>query len=252
MGPLAYEEHFENVQEFVDIAIDEGATLECGGGPPEEDLGSDLFYQPTIFTDVDNDDHLAQEEVFGPVLAVIEYTDEDEAVEIANDVRYGLAGGVWTEDMRRAQRVADQIRAGRIWINNYRNSAFTSPQGGYKDSGWGVENGVEAVEGYLKTKRSGPSCPKRPTTRSHFCKMTTTGLQFGVLISTEFGRDRDPTRCLEETVKTATFVDRSAFSIRVECGRNCQSPLGGRPGTVRDPDERGSCISNRLIPTVNA
>lgn len=152
MGPLAYEEHFENVQEFVDIAIEEGATLECGGAPPEEDLGSDLFFQPTIFTDVDNDDHLAQEEVFGPVLAVIEYADEDEAVEIANDVRFGLAGGVWTEDMRRAQRVADQIRAGRIWINNYRNSAFTSPQGGYKDSGWGVENGVEAVEGYLKTK----------------------------------------------------------------------------------------------------
>jgi aldehyde dehydrogenase (NAD+) len=142
----------DSVQEFVDIALDDGANLAYGGGPPEEDLGSDLFFLPTIFTDVDNDDYLAQEEVFGPILAVVEFPDEDEAIEIANDVRYGLAGGVWTEDMRRAHRVANRIRAGRIWINNYRNSGFTSPQGGYKDSGWGVENGIKAVEGYLNTK----------------------------------------------------------------------------------------------------
>ena len=152
MGPIAKREQFETVAEYVEIGKSEGAELVCGGGPPEEDLGSDLFFRPTIFTNVDNDSRLAQEEVFGPVLSVIEFSTEVEAIEKGNDVRFGLSAGVWTEDMRRAHRVASALRAGRVWVNNYRNSDFTSPQGGYKESGWGSENGVDAIEEFQKTK----------------------------------------------------------------------------------------------------
>jgi len=152
MGPLAFSNHHDTVTEYVKTAKEGGATLIYGGGPPEEDLGSDLFFEPTIFTDVDNDSTIAQEEIFGPVLAVLSFKTEQEAVELANDVRYGLAAGVWTENIRRAYRVADEIRAGRVWINNYRNSDFTAPQGGYKASGWGVENGIEAAEEFLNIK----------------------------------------------------------------------------------------------------
>lgn len=152
MGPLASRDQLEKVRRYVEIGREGGATLACGGEQPEEDLGSDLFFQPTIFTDVDNQSRLAQEEVFGPVLAVIEYDTEEDAIEIANDVQFGLAAGVWTEDMRRAHRVASAIRAGRVWVNTYRHSDFTAPQGGYKKSGWGHENGVEAIEEFLETK----------------------------------------------------------------------------------------------------
>lgn len=152
MGPLASQDQFETVTKYVEIGQEEGATVACGGGPPEDEYASDLFFKPTIFTDVDNNSRLAQEEIFGPVLSVIEFSSEAEAIEVSNNVKFGLAAGVWTEDMRRAHRVASAIRAGRVWINNYRNSDFTSPQGGYKDSGWGSENGVEAIEEFLKTK----------------------------------------------------------------------------------------------------
>lgn len=151
MGPLASDEQLETVQSYVDTALEAGSTLVTGGEPVPQD-GCDRFFQPTIFTDVRNDDRLAQEEVFGPVLAVIEFSSESEAIEIANDVDFGLAGGVWTEDIRRAHRVSSAIRAGRIWVNNYGNSSFTAPQGGYKQSGWGRENGIEGLEEYLETK----------------------------------------------------------------------------------------------------
>lgn len=152
MGPLASDEQFDRVAGYVDVAQKEGATLVTGGGPPDSDHGSERFFEPTIFTDVDNNDTIAQEEVFGPVLAVIPFGTEEEAVRIANDISFGLAAGVWTEDMRRAHRVSSSIRAGRIWINNYGNSSYTAPQGGYKESGWGRENGTEAIEEYLETK----------------------------------------------------------------------------------------------------
>lgn len=152
MGPIASREQFERVSKYVELGHESGATLVHGGKPPEEDLGSDLFFEPTIFTDVNNGSRIAQEEIFGPVLSVIEFGTEEEAIRIANDTDYGLTAAVWTENMRRAHRVAERLRAGRVWINNYRNSSVTAPQGGYKESGWGVENGIEVVEEYLKTK----------------------------------------------------------------------------------------------------
>lgn len=151
IGPLASESQVERVERYVDMAQEEGSTLRLGG---ERASGheTDLYFEPTIFTDVDNSSRLAQEEVFGPVLAVIEFSDEAEAIDIANDVDFGLAAGLWTNDVNRAHRVSEQIRAGRIWINHYRNSDFTAPQGGFKDSGWGRENGVEGMEEFLTTK----------------------------------------------------------------------------------------------------
>lgn len=152
MGPLASADQFETVEQYIEIGKQSEATLVHGGAPPDADLGSDLFIEPTIFTNVDNDSRLAQEEIFGPVLSVIEFGTEKEAVEIANDVKYGLAAGVWTQDIRRAHRVASEIRAGRLYVNHYRSSSVTAPQGGYKQSGWGRENGIEAIEEYLETK----------------------------------------------------------------------------------------------------
>lgn len=151
IAPIAFEGQFEKVQHYVDIAKEEGATL-VTGGEPRDDLPGGLFYPPTIFTDVDNDMTIAQEEVFGPVLSVLTFNSEDEVVEKANDIDYGLASGVWTNDIRRGIRMSQRIEAGVVWINTYRKSSFTTPFGGYKESGVGIEKGVEAIDGYLQTK----------------------------------------------------------------------------------------------------
>lgn len=151
MGPLGSQPQFEKVAEYVEIGKQEG-DLAYGGVPEPGEFESDCVVKPTIITGLDNSARLAQEEVFGPVLAVIEFGSEEEAVEIANDTEFGLTAGIWTEDMRRAHRVAHQMRTGRVWINNYRNSSFTSPQGGIKSSGWGRENGQEGLEEYLETQ----------------------------------------------------------------------------------------------------
>ncbi|MFC7009813.1 aldehyde dehydrogenase [Halalkalicoccus salilacus] len=151
MGPIAFDDQFETVQSYVETAIDEGATLATGGNAVSVD-DCPRFFEPTILTDVDNNDTVAQEEIFGPVVSVIRFGSEEEAIQIANDIDFGLAGAVWTENMRRAHRVSSAIRAGRIWVNNYGNSSYAAPQGGYKQSGWGRENGTEGIEEYLETK----------------------------------------------------------------------------------------------------
>jgi aldehyde dehydrogenase (NAD+) len=134
---------------YIDVAKNEGAELVLGGGA--SDFGK-WFVQPTIFTGVNNRMRIAQEEVFGPVLSIIKFKDEDEAIEIANDTIYGLASGVWTQSIKRMFTMANAIEAGTVWVNTYRAASYTTPFGGYKNSGIGIENGLPAIETFLKSK----------------------------------------------------------------------------------------------------
>jgi acyl-CoA reductase-like NAD-dependent aldehyde dehydrogenase len=153
MGPAAFKGQQEKIKSYIDIAQEEGAELVCGGNiPTDPELVNGYFVEPTIFTNVNNNMRVAQEEIFGPVLSVIPFHSEEEAIRIANDTRYGLAAGIWTNDIRRAHRVAHAVRAGTIWINSYRTLSFNTPFGGYKMSGIGSENGLESVREYTHTK----------------------------------------------------------------------------------------------------
>ncbi len=151
IGPIATRPQFEKILDYIRIAKEEGARCILGG-KSRPDLGAGMFIEPTIFTGVRNGMRIAQEEVFGPVLAVIPFTDEADAIRIGNDVVYGLAAGVWTKSLHRAMLMADKLKAGTVWVNNYRATSFTSPFGGYKDSGIGRESGVEAMKEFLTTK----------------------------------------------------------------------------------------------------
>ena len=153
VGPITIEPQYHKILEYIDIAKGEGATCIMGGGPvlaPDGNKG--LFIQPTVFSNVTNDMRIAQEEVFGPVLSVLRFSDEEEAIEIANDIKYGLAAGVWTQNLKRAITVSERLEAGTIWVNTYRSTSYTTPFGGYKASGLGRENGVESIKEYLQTK----------------------------------------------------------------------------------------------------
>ncbi|HEX3462049.1 MAG TPA: aldehyde dehydrogenase family protein [Acidimicrobiales bacterium] len=147
MGPLCTPQQLARVQHFVSVAQDEGATLVCGGVQPPTPKGIEgdsLLFSPTVFADVRPDMTIAQEEVFGPVLSVFSFADEDEALRLANDTRYGLAAGVWTRDLGRAHRMAGELNAGTVWVNNYRGGDPAFPFGGVKESGYGRENGRTA------------------------------------------------------------------------------------------------------------
>ena len=153
VGPGPTRPQYDKVLGYIDIAMKEGAKLELGGGPATRpECGRGWFVEPTIFSGVDNAMRIAQEEVFGPVLSVIRFGSEDEAIRIANDVRFGLAAGVWTRDLSRMLRVAEAVRAGTVWVNTYRSVSYLSPFGGYKDSGLGRENGQEMIREYLQVK----------------------------------------------------------------------------------------------------
>jgi len=153
VGPVTTPPQYQKVLEYIGIARSEGATAVLGGGKgTAPECGQGWFVQPTIFTGVRNDMRIAQEEVFGPVLSVIRFRDEEDALRIANDVRFGLAAAVWTKDIGRAIRMSEKLQAGTVWVNTYRAVSFMAPFGGYKDSGLGRENGIDAVREYLQTK----------------------------------------------------------------------------------------------------
>ena len=151
MGPLISETALERVLGFVDEAR-ETATVTTGGERLGGDLADGFFVGPTIVAGVHNDMRIAREEIFGPVLSVLPFRDEDEAIRIANDTPYGLAGGVWTNDLHRAHRVARKIEAGTVWVNSWLTLNPQAPFGGYKTSGIGREGGREGLDVYLQTK----------------------------------------------------------------------------------------------------
>lgn len=153
MGTAANEPQFRRILGCIERARGEGARLVTGGGPARgPGLEHGFFIEPTIFADVNNGMEIAQEEIFGPVLAVIAFGDEEEAIAIANDTRYGLAAGVWTESLSRAMRMTRALHAGQVWVNTYRALAVQTPFGGFKDSGFGREKGEQALNEYLAPK----------------------------------------------------------------------------------------------------
>ena len=153
VGPVTNPPQFKKVLDYIDIAKGEGAKAVLGGGKANRpECGDGWFVEPTIFTGVKNSMRIAQEEVFGPVLSVIPFKDEDEAVGIGNDVVYGLAAGVWTQSMRRAVSMSERLQAGTVWVNTYRAVSYLSPFGGYKRSGLGRESGQDMIREYLQTK----------------------------------------------------------------------------------------------------
>lgn len=153
VGPITTPPQYQKTLDYIDIAKGEGARLALGGGPATRpECGDGWFVEPTIFTEVNNSMRIAQEEVFGPVLSIIPFKDAEDALGIANDVQFGLAAGVWTNDINRMQQMVQRLEAGTVWVNTYRAVSVTSPMGGYKMSGLGRVNGQAMIESYLQTK----------------------------------------------------------------------------------------------------
>jgi acyl-CoA reductase-like NAD-dependent aldehyde dehydrogenase len=153
LGAMASKVQFDKVCGYLDIGAKEGACIVAGGGVASvEGLSDGYFIEPTIFADVRNDMRIAQEEIFGPVTSVIRWTDEDEMLRQVNDVEYGLAGGIWTNDLRRAHRISRAMETGIVWINKYYNFKPGMPGGGYKQSGFGREGCLDTLNHYTVTK----------------------------------------------------------------------------------------------------
>jgi aldehyde dehydrogenase (NAD+) len=153
LGPLISASQLRTVQNYIQAGLDEGATpILLGQRPADPDLAHGHFVTPTIFTNVHNDMRIAQEEIFGPVLAVIKYDRLEEAIRLANDTIYGLAASVWSADIDRAVKVAYQIRAGTVWINEHHMISAEAPFGGYKQSGIGRELGTWGLMAYTEIK----------------------------------------------------------------------------------------------------
>jgi aldehyde dehydrogenase (NAD+) len=153
VGPVTTQPQYNKILDYIRIAKEEGAVCRLGGAAAQrEECGSGWFVEPTIFTDVKPEMRIANEEVFGPVLSVIPFDDEEEAIRIANNTVYGLAAGVWTQSIRRALMMSERLEAGTVWVNTYRAVSYMSPFGGYKRSGIGRESGIDAIRDYLQTK----------------------------------------------------------------------------------------------------
>jgi len=171
MGPLVSAEQLDTVENYVRIGQEEGAKLVLGGKRPEG-FDKGYFYEPTIFTEVDNSMTIAQEEIFGPVLSVIKFSSDDEAIAIANDSIYGLASAVWSEDYDRCLTTAKALRAGTVWINDHHLINCVAPFGGYKQSGIGRELGTYGLDEYTEVKHVHVDLTKDPDQK-----------MFGVLLS---------------------------------------------------------------------
>lgn len=151
IGPVTTPAQYQKVLDYIDIAKGEGARCVLGG-QAAKDLPGGQFVEPTIFVDVTPQMRIAREEVFGPVLSIIGFDGEEEAIQLANDTIYGLAAGVWTENIGRAVRMSKALKAGTVWVNTYRAVSYMMPFGGMKHSGIGRESGLDAVRHYLETK----------------------------------------------------------------------------------------------------
>lgn len=152
LGPLAFADQRDKVAGYVDLGRREGARVLTGGTATDGGGLGGFFYEPTVLVDVDNAMQVVREEIFGPVAAIMPFDTEDEVVALANDTQYGLAAGVWTNDLGRAHRMAGRLQAGTIWVNTYRAMSPMSPRQGYKDSGVGVEHGQESIREYTQLK----------------------------------------------------------------------------------------------------
>jgi aldehyde dehydrogenase (NAD+) len=169
LGPMAYRAHYERVLGYMELGQSEGATLACGGGPLDvAGFEEGLFVQPTIFTDVTPDMRIYQEEIFGPVLSVIRYSDVEEAIALANDSCYGLSAGIWTGDPIAAQSLAYRLEAGTVWINDWHAITGDMSFGGTKQSGYGREINIASMDSYLETKNYMTSFETDPTAKPIF------------------------------------------------------------------------------------
>ncbi|HBT28199.1 MAG TPA: betaine-aldehyde dehydrogenase, partial [Erwinia persicina] len=152
-GPLVSEEHCQKVVSYLEVGKQEGARLLAGGSRiTEGPLAKGCYVEPTVFTDCTDDMRIVREEIFGPVMSILAFDDEEEVIRRANDTEYGLAAGVFTTSLNRAHRVIHQLEAGICWVNSWGESPAPMPVGGYKQSGVGRENGLETLHHYTRTK----------------------------------------------------------------------------------------------------
>jgi 5-carboxymethyl-2-hydroxymuconic-semialdehyde dehydrogenase len=152
IGPLIHPNHWGKVSGYVDIGLAEGATLLVGDGKAPAGLENGCYITPTLFTDASSEMRIAQEEVFGPFLTAIPFANEDEALQIANDVPYGLTAYIWTKDVSRALRLAHEVEAGMVWVNSQNVRHLPTPFGGVKASGIGRDGGDYSFDFYMETK----------------------------------------------------------------------------------------------------
>jgi gamma-glutamyl-gamma-aminobutyraldehyde dehydrogenase len=151
LGAVVEKGHMERVLGYIEIGVKEGATIKLGGKRVMEETGG-YYVEPTILDDVRNDMRVAREEIFGPVVVIIPFRDEAEAIRLANDTIYGLGAAVWTKDMNAAHRLTRAIRAGTVWVNTFDRSSLTTPFGGFKQSGFGRDRSPHAVDKYMDYK----------------------------------------------------------------------------------------------------